>query len=211
MPKNIKTFFAEIRAFSESEALRTKDLSDEKISESFELTLARATDVVEKYDGDLNEINPEFGLTPLQFCCLLGVASVATALILKDANPDALGLFEATAESTAKKEGRVEMVALVRGARGFKKRSTTDEGIEEIKLFGLRAMIDEARRTYPEFAAARTAGEESEKGAATAAAAPSGADTATPRIEEMPSVDVATASAAHVVPMEIGAEAVASR
>ncbi len=206
MPKNIKTFFAEIRAFSESEALRTKDLSGEKISQSFELTLARATNVVTEYGGDLNEINPEFGLTPLQFCCLLGTAALATALILKGADPDALGLLGATAESTAKKEGREKMVTLVMAAIDFKKRSTTDEGIKEIKSFGLRAMIAEARRTYPEFAAVRTAGEESGKGVVAAEAASSGAAAAPPRDEVVPRGDVVASSAARVRrSMEIGA------
>jgi hypothetical protein len=206
VPKNIKTFFAEIRAFSESEALRTKDLSGEKISQSFELTLARATNVVTEYGGDLNEINPEFGLTPLQFCCLLGTAALATALILKGADPDALGLLGATAESTAKKEGREKMVTLVMAAIDFKKRSTTDEGIKEIKSFGLRAMIAEARRTYPEFAAVRTAGEESGKGVVAAEAASSGAAAAPPRDEVVPRGDVVASSAARVRrSMEIGA------
>jgi hypothetical protein len=147
MPKNIQTFFADIRKFSESDTIRAAGISDEKLSRDAELSLKRAETFVEEYDRDLNEIEQqEFGLTPLQFCCLLGSASIATALILKGANPETVGLFEETAEKVAEKKHREELATLIRSSKEFKKDSATDDEIEGIKSLGKTAIIAETKK-----------------------------------------------------------------
>ena len=152
MPKTIETFFEEIVNFSKSKSLHNIDLSDEEITKIAKPTLMSAKAIVAGYEGNLDEISTEFGLTALQFSLLFGNASaIAVALILKGSNPDQNGSLGVTTESIIIKERRCpEMMELIEEAKRFDRKDPDAERREAILLslgsLGEKVIAEEGKK-----------------------------------------------------------------